>query len=410
MIKYIIITPRVCSMGGAQLYVLRRANYLINLGYDVHIIVGDHGENFPLRDKFNGIKIHCVPEILQRIAQVSIKKQEKVLNALEEKIGMGDEYLVESHDLTTIEWGEVLSAKLGAKHLAYPLAEPRVRKYKFLPGMRIFKEKLANGEFYGCSSLALSEIFQRIDVPNNFVNIAYDESELANISTPSVSFIKNPNDYVITTITRLDKTYIEPLSDAVAEMARKYEMNRFVLLIIGGSTNKKREQYLKENYNNETYKINNLEIKYLGYINKLGKDIYKVTDAFIGMGTASINAISQKCITINVDPRNGMKQSSGVFGVDTQNFAYSENGRLYELFAKIEEVFLYDKRTIESIRETGRKLFEEEFEMGACFKKLDSAFVGIKPVRDRDSLSIPHIYRYLVMCLFAIKKIIEKSQ
>ena len=134
-----------------------------------------------------------------------------------------------------------------------------------------------------------------------------------------------------------------------------------------------------------------------------------LTDVFVGMGTASINAISQNCISINIDPRNGMQKSSGIFGSDTTNFAYSESGKLYDIFTKLEDVFLCNKEKMEKKKKKGRTLFEEEFEMGACFKKLDNAIENITPVKMRKSLSIPYIYRIIVMLLFAIKKSVVKK-
>ena len=37
--QYVLVTYNVCNHGGGQLYVLRRANYLREHGYDVRIIV-----------------------------------------------------------------------------------------------------------------------------------------------------------------------------------------------------------------------------------------------------------------------------------------------------------------------------------------------------------------------------------
>jgi hypothetical protein len=49
MKKYIIITGRISDMGGAQLYVLRRALHLKQCGFDVLIIVAIHSDYFPLK-------------------------------------------------------------------------------------------------------------------------------------------------------------------------------------------------------------------------------------------------------------------------------------------------------------------------------------------------------------------------
>ena len=409
MKKYIIITRRVSSMGGAQLFVLRRCLHLVNQGFDVHVVVANHSEEyFPLKDKFCNIPIYVIPETERRIVQVSFKKQTVLINDILNKVGEGESIAVESHNLNAVEWGELLSAKCKARHLAYLLDAQPISAYKFQPGLRIFKEKLDKGEFFGCSSVSLPKIFGRDNVPSNYVNVGYDENEMKEHSVPTINYIKQQGDYVITTITRFDKTYIEPLADAVAELAHKYENQRFVLLLVGSCPNKKRVDYLINNYNNERYNQSNLDIQYLGYIDVLGKDIFDLSDVFVGMGTASINAISQRCITINIDPREGMTKASGFFGVDTNNFGYSESGILYSIFTKLEEAFLLNQQQIVSLKNVGRTLFEKEFEVNSCFEKMDMVINSISPVRDRHSLSIPSYYRLLCRCIIRLKRLISR--
>lgn len=408
MKKYIIITRRVSSMGGAQLFVLRRCLHLTKQGFDVHIVVANHSEDyFPLKDKFGNLPIYVIPETERRLVQVSYKKQLELLKTILKRVGEGEAYFVESHNLNAVEWGEVLSAKCGARHLAYLLDAQPIAAYRFQPGLRIFKEKLSNGEFYGCSSVSLAKIFGQKDVPSNYINIGYNENELVKQSKPAISFVRNDDDYVITTITRFDKTYIEPLADAVAKLAHKYDKQRFVLLLVGSCPNQKRVDYLKSNYNNERYHQSNLDIRYLGYIDVLGEDIFKLSNLFVGMGTASINAISQRCVTINIDPREGMTKASGFFGIDTNNFGYSENGKVYPILSKLEEAFLLDDNQINHYKEIGRDLFEKDFEMNACFKKMDGVISSIAPVSPKPSQKVPGYYRLLCQFIIRINRAVK---
>lgn len=397
-------------MGGAQLFVLRRSLHLVKMGYEVHIIVAEQSDYYPLKDKFNDSPIYVIPETGMRLAQVSKERQNSVTEEFLHIIDGCETCYVESHTLYAIEWGEIFSVKCGAHHLAYPLAEPLISNYKFQPGLKIFKDKLSKGEFYGCTSTSLKVMFGGKKVPDNYINIGYDESELSESSIPSINYSPLEKDYVITTITRFEKKYIEPLADAAAEMAKKYSSQKFVLLIAGGSPDKKRTVYLTENYNNKRYNLSNLDIRYLGYINTLGKDIFNMSDVFVGMGTASINAISQRCITINIDPRNGMTKSSGIFGIDTHNFAYSESGHVYSIFSKLEEVYLSNEERKEEIKSIGRTLFENEFEINACFKKIDDVITRLRPVMYRKSLEISIYYRLVVQALFKLKEIIGRNK
>lgn len=407
--KYIIITRRVSNMGGAQLFVLRRALHLTEKGYSVCIIVGEHNEYYPLEEKFRNFTIVLAPEIRYCIARRSKKQQEVILKRLLDRVGSADSFFIESHTLTGIEWGELLAARCNAKHLAYPLTEPRVSDFRFQPGKRIFREKLNKGEFYGCTSTSLADIFEDKDVPAHFVNIGFDESELVDTSTPAIDYNKQITDFVITTVSRFEKTYIEHLADATAEIARKHPCQRFVLLIAGGSPNQSRVDYLTNNYNSGKYGLDNLSIKYLGFIHTLGKDFFQLTDVFVGMGTASINAISQQCITINIDPHDGMKYASGFFGIDTRNFAYSETGSRYTIYSKIEEAYLSNDEKRHKIQVAGRRLYEDAFEIKACFKQLDTVINNLRNVGTSSLLNISSIYRIIVRAIYGLRYLVRRT-
>ncbi len=409
MKKYLIVTFDVCNMGGGQLFVLRRAKHLINAGFDVHIVVTYHSDYYPLEEQFKGIPLYVIPKMGKYAALNTLKEQNRIIDDLLLRIGDTNGMYIESHDFTTTEWGELIAAKCNGKHLCYPLAEKKIKYYKLQPGKSIFEKKLQKGEFYGCSSVSLKLIFERKDVPHNYVNIGFDESELEEQCTPSIPYQRKAGDYVITTVTRLTKKYIEHLADATAELAKNNPEKHFVLLICGGCKIPGREDFLKKNYNTEKYGLHNLIIIYTGYIDKLGKDIFMMSDVFVGMATASINAISQKCLTINIDPRFGIKYASGFFGVDTKNFAFAEDDKVYTIFEKLNEAFTMDAEKRNKYVMLGRKCYEEEFEMNSCFKQMDNIFPSMAEVKMNSSLKIPFLYRFAVRLAYWIKWNIIKS-
>ena len=405
MRKYIIITYDICNMGGGQLFVLRRANHLNNMGYEVHIVVTYHSDYFPLKEQFKNFPFYVIPEMGDAVVKVPKKRADRLINNLLDKMGNPMSPLIESHTLPTIEWGELIASKCGAKHLAYPLAEPKVSGFKFNPGKEIFAEKLRKGQFYGCTSTSLKEIFDSDNVPNNYINIGYDENELYEKSTPTLNLFRKSDEYIITTVTRLDKTYVEPLVEETAQLARKYPNQKFVLLIAGGSKTPGREEYLLNNYSNRNFNISNLNIVYKGYIEKLGRDIFEITDLFVGMGTAVINAISQRCITLNIDPRDNMQYASGFFGIDTNNFAYSESGKRFTIFEKMEEAYLMRQEEKNHAEARSRELFETEFDNEACMVKLDSVINSLPVITDNDIPHVSLLYRYYVISGVSLKRL-----
>ena len=399
MKKYLILTFNVCNMGGGQLFVLRRARHLKNKGYDVHIVVTYHIDYFPLKEQFDGFHLYHIPELGHTSSMYTNKRVKEVIETLKDKIDADPSLLIESHTLPTAEWGELMASEYGARHLAYPLAEPKVSKYRFSPGVSIFYNKLNRGEFYGCSSTSLSEIFDTDRVPPHYVNIGYDEKELYDICEPRLNIRKGNNDYLITTVTRLDKIYVEPLIENTILLSEKYPQQNFILLIAGGSKTPGREEYLFSKFTDEKINRPNLRVIFSGYIEKLGKDIFQMTDVFVGMGTAVINSISQSCITINIDPRHYMRYASGFFGADTTNFAYSENGKIFPIVDKLEEAYLMNEEEKNNMSLLGRKLCEEAFEDEACMQKLDDIVLSIEVV-SKEQIKLPSIiYKSVVICI-----------
>ncbi len=396
MKKYLIITPTIYDLGGAQLFTLRRTRHLLLQGYKVFIIISSRSDYFPLKDSFEGVPVLEVPQIIHHSLEYSQKQRNKIVEKIIEWTGNQGEYLIESHSLILIEWGEHIAYISKGRHIAYPLAEPKLSDFHISYGRKIILHKLSHGQLYGCTSVSLRKIFEREDVPSNYVNIGYDESEMHERCTPAISYKKQDGDFLISTVTRLDKPYIEPLVDSTIRLANSYPYQNFVLLIGGGSTTPGREDHLHSFYKSVIASTSNLKVIFTGYIESLGKDLFRMSDVFVGMGTASINSISQNCITIIVDMDGKMDRVAGIFGKDTNNFAYPENGITYSFDEKLEEVYLLNDVNRLLLRENGRLLFEKEFEMKACFNKLDQIVSTIQPSKDSSLFKSNILYRWTV--------------
>ena len=406
--KYIINTRDVCNMGGGQLFVLRRARHLRDMGYEVIVLVSIHDGNFVLKSEFGAIPIYYHPELNNSSLYISPRKSKTVIFEILKQIGEADEFLIESHTLQATEWGEIIASYLNAKHLCYLLAEPTIQSYRWKVGKRIFKQKLVSNEFWGCSSISIERIWGKHVEPNNFVNIGFDDSELVDKSVPKICYTKAVDSYCIATISRLEKTYIEPLIDASQKLASHYPSNHFDLIVAGGSSDKSRESYLFKKYKNNLNIPNNLNIIFTGFINKLGRDLFRFADVFVGMGTASINAISQGCLCINIDPSNN-DMASGFFGTDTMNFAYTENGMIYSIYDKLEEAFNLPEKTKNMYISSGRQLYKKKFSITECELQLDNAIDNCSKVKS-NSVIMPNVLDYWIfsmarMCVRAIRKL-----
>lgn len=410
MKKYLMITYALYHMGGGQLYALRRARYLKKKGYDVYIISArakEKEEDFILKKEFSEFKFTDIPEVSIPYAFFSPQKRERIIRKIKKFIGYGD-FIIESHLLSAVEWGEILAYKIGAKHIAHTLDDRSLKEFKYKPGIDIFKKKLMLNEFYGCGSTSIENIFEDASYKDNYVNVGFSASELKEVSKPQISVEKN-NEYLITTISRLEKPYIYQIIEDSIKLAIKYPERKFKLLIVGDSQIEDVTAYLKEKAAQLSKNVNNIEIIFTGFIKELGKDIFKITDLYICQGTSVINAISQGTVTLNVisfslkdvpinsitieELKNLDKRiktiSSGFFGTDTKNFAFSENNKYFTLFEKMEEAYLASPNKINNLKQNGLKVFNDEFELTRNFEKLDEIINNLNIVDREYKISNP---------------------
>lgn len=378
---YLIITSNVCNHGGAQLLVLRRARYLKKRGYNVLIVVAYDNGNFILRDHFSDFTIIHIPILLQSISSIAYSQKNKIIQEVISAIASVTSTIqyIESHTLILTVWGEHIAHVYNAKHISYLLTEmDRYSSLRYYYDRCIIKNKLYNQELYGVSSVSINKIFgQGIDevLSKQYVNVPFDESELIEVSEPSLNIQINKDVYVIGTISRLDKTYIEPLIRSAVSLAKQVPKQKFMLLIVGGSKTGNRQDYLVSTYTTASINVPNFEIIWTGYMSSLGKDVFRLFNVFVGMGTASINAISQNCLTLNIQPPEDL--CSGFFGVDTDNFAYSTSGRLYTIIDKLKEAYILDENTKNDYIVSGRKLYESDYNLESCMNKLDCSLMTI---------------------------------
>ena len=134
-----------------------------------------------------------------------------------------------------------------------------------------------------------------------------------------------------------------------------------------------------------------------------------MSDVFVGMGTASINSISQGCLTINIDPTNNMEFASGFFGYDTNNFAFSENGKLYCISKKMEEALMMTQQKRKMIISQAKLLYEKEFVVDRCFDRLDSIIENLPKSLKSPILEVSPWYRLYVRCVYCLHDVLKGS-
>lgn len=406
MKHYIIFTHIISGLGGGQLYTLRRARYLLNKGYKVTIIDHHDENNFVLKNQFQGCDIFHETQFNYPISYFSPNKSESIIDNLICRLNLKESNIyIETHGIRLGVWGEKLAIKLQGRHLIYCYEEWHlVKNYKLKPGKDFFIRKYLKNEFYGCTSESIKILFGDIFNFNNYLNIPFDKSEIKESSRPELAINQDKKYFTITTVSRLEKSYIESLLNDIGVFATKHPNQKIRLIIGGGAKTEQRLTQLQRLSNKICLNHKNLDIIFTGFIYELGKDLYNITDVFVGMGTASINAISQGVITINIDPLNN-NLSSGFFGIDTMSAAFSDTNIYYSIFEKIEEAYEFDDERRDEYKKISENLFVTEFSIESIGKKLDYVIDSIEPARPHEDLNYAYCYHVLISTIINIRKI-----
>lgn len=365
---YLLVIPDFRGIGGAQLYALRRMKYLAKKGIDSVIAVGLLDQTILNENTDARVFQH---EMISKLAFDVKKRHRKDVFKSFIKWCKDEITIIETYDPVGATWGEYLALELNCKHIIYSLIEPPVYKnIQDRPILEFFEFKLRRGEFIGLSSVSLEKIFNKqFNVEENmFVNIAFDTNELAQCTVPDICQGFDKSKFVVGTVSRLTKGYIKELIKAVILLAKNHSNKQFLLIIGGDSQLANIRAQLIEKYNNSILLPRNTEILFPGYLNPLGRDFFQWIDVFVGMGTAAVSSISQSCATVVVDPF--LNLSSGVLGIDTNNFAFSENGKQFTILESLEELLTNNEKH-NLARQKGLKLFNEEFDLNVCMIKLD---------------------------------------
>ena len=387
---YIFVTNSIYGLGGAQLLTLRRSGYLRDKGWRVLIIYRRKMGEFRLESDFKEFDTLFIPEFTCHYNFVNNRKKLKITNQISEYLSNIDKEnsFIESNDLVCAVWAEYLSQVFGIKHALYMLSEENINRLFYYPYKRFYEYKLYRNELWGCNSRGLEISFGKLlpQFNTNYVNVAYNEDEIPDVSLPSLILEKKKNTIVVSTLTRLEKEYLPVLIEVIGSICIKRKDIDVCFVIGGGSVENKVENRIRKMAEEMNRSISNLHIIITGYI-KPGKDFFSQTDIFIGMGTAAISALSQGCIVLPVNPITN--KTPGVFGVETFNFAYPESNVEFLIFDKILQLLLLSTEKRYDYAKQSKEYYNNNFTLDVTF----DAFRNLcDKMQDVDTYSFKNAY------------------
>lgn len=333
MKHYIFLTSSIARVGGAQLYIARKSNFLIENGWNVTVI---HYVNGDLMIDYNK---RISSELIYELGCSPTLFNSKQLDNILQKIFIPDtaeEIVVESHTINLAYWGEIIISRYRGKHLIYLLSEkiPFVDEatYKYL------EFKYINNSLFGITPISLKQIFPSANDNLAFLNaIGCTSNNVEDLPNEVMDSYKK-SDWNILSIGRLDKDYIAPTFESLAEYARKHENKKISIILVGGS-------YRKWNYNRAIKilkKYKNISISNVGYVWPIPMSCFYNSDLTIASSGSAIIAESTGAPVIVIDGKD--LKPIGIYKRTTNSFVFrTPQEQPISLSSLLDDILIYKK-------------------------------------------------------------------
>lgn len=345
MKKYILLTPTISDMGGAQMYIRNKAIVLERQGWVLFVMCG-RDDNVVISE-LKSIS-HRIPEINFNPFLFPLKKRERLIKEFKNVIlpDNNDEIVIESTCLSESLWGEMFAREIKAKHFIYLLQEDNIIESKLYFDFLSFK--LSRHELAAIDQMSLYKMFypwsqisidesKRASLPACCTNVVEDISSPFEAKIDSAKF-----DYRIGVLTRLEKPFLIPTIKKIVDFANNNKENSFILLVIGGSPIMNKINKIIRSLKEKTH---NLDICITGYMYPVSRSLINKCDVFVSSAGSAYVTYEEGIPTISIDGKD--YEPIGVMGYTTNNCLFRENEPIVLLDELLKEV-LFDKKYIKT--------------------------------------------------------------
>lgn len=317
MKKYVIITPCVTNMGGAQMYVRNKCVYMQSIGWDVDIITSQRGIVY-ISDlkKYDFI----IPELGFDYFLFSKSTRERITNRIIRRIYKKeyDKVIIESTCIPESTWAEAIAKKCGAHHMLYNLQEYNLIKSNIEKDY--LKFKYLRHELAGIVNSSLYDMFLPfwpIEKEKSYYLPAYctnvvEDVELDRLILSEIS--KQQYDFAVGCLSRIDKPFIVHALGDFLSYAAAHHNTKYLLLMIGGAPEGSSfERTIRKMVNG----VKNVGLIITGYLFPVPAKLLDVCDVFFTSAGSSWVCMRSGVPTITYDG-NDFKPI-GILGRTTNN-------------------------------------------------------------------------------------------
>ena len=307
------MTHSIVKVGGAEIYLRNKCNYLKEKGWKVYIFSYDRGK--VLISDLREFESCIIRKLSFSPIAFSQRERQRVLDKLCQMVAVrsGDEIVVESNNFLITLWAELLAERLGARHLVYELQED---SFIYSPGLLDFlKFKYERREFAGITANSLVNFFSPyFEVPesNRYFLRAYCSNSIEDVDAAPVSL--PPADVTIGSLGRIEKPFVRSAVEDMGHFIGRHPDLKFNVVFIGGERNgHHREKAIRQSLG----KYPNVNVYITGLLFPIPAKLLYSVDVFLSSAGSAFATANLGIPTISYDA-NDLKPI-GILRHTTQN-------------------------------------------------------------------------------------------
>lgn len=372
MNTYVFVTLNLCAMHGSNMYLYNKTNFLKEKGWRVFVFSAEQGKI--LIAGLREYQKYQIPALRFYPGCFSSKQIEKTLKRMTDVIGLissggNDRIIVESTNLISSLWGEILAERFNCKNLAYILQE----RFGYSNSEKDFlRFKLKRHELAGIVNNSVEKMLKENGLPfREDMRIRAFCSNTIDNCEDTISPRLNPNAQItIGSIGRLEKPYVIPFIKSLRQFIHTKQDVQFNLVMIGGTRAKKKYQQIKDLMKEEK----NLSLLFTGYMFPIPQTFVQSCDLFISAAGSASATYYQKRPTIRLNPDNGnivgitgLTYQMGDLDTFANTFPLSDLGKMIDLALEKRNEIIYTNSTQDG---SYNRIMEEEFDKVIQFIEL----------------------------------------
>lgn len=339
---FVFFTGPIGGIGGAQLYVARKLQWLRSCGWRVVVfssdkvaVVVDELKEFE-KDRHSWLNIPAY--LYQR------RKRARYLNRLLRVIGHAERYYFQSHTPQLASWAELVAEHVGGTHLFHSLTEDGHVNMRNL--MRLTRHKYEQGLFKAIKDISAQKMLMMNDRPENIALVAVGCS-IGNVADCECALLNGVTRAVhnILILGRLEKQYVKAGVTGVTEFARKHLADSINLYVMGDDNDK-----LTGSLKDIVKHCQNIRAYWLGGLFPVPRKVFKLADVCIAGAGCAWMAMNESALCITVDAND--QKAIGILGVTTNMSLFRKDEPEVEISEMLERVLVekkYDARDIKLV-------------------------------------------------------------